>query len=393
MYHPAGVKTSLALPIPDRMKAWVLGDPDQLLLLEKPVPFPARAEVLIRIDAVAICATDLEIVHSGSPASIQGGLPFNKNFTPGHEYMGTVAALGPDVDEFELGERVSVEIHAGCGQCKRCRQGMYTSCLNYGKPEKGHRANGFTTDGGFAEYAVNHINTLARVPDTMSDAEATLVVTAGTSMYGLTELGGLVAGESVVVIGPGPIGLLAVAVAKALGASPVILTGTRNGRLAIGRELGADRVVNINDEDAVEVVKQLTGSIGADYVVECAGTEATINQAILMTNRGGKICLAAFPHDLVTMNIAHLVKNNIYAFGIRGEGRSATRRAMALMAEKRFDATKIHTHTFPLADLPTALRYARERIENAIKVVIINRQANAIANAAAEEANRSSACL
>ena len=211
------------------MKAWVLGDPDQLLLREKPVPVPSRAEVLIRIDAVAICATDLEIIHSGSPASIEGGLPFNKNFTPGHEYMGTVAALGPDVDEFKIGERISVEIHAGCGQCKRCRQGMYTSCLNYGKPEKGHRANGFTTDGGFAEYAVNHINTLARVPDTMSDAEATLVVTAGTSMYGLTELGGLVAGESVVVIGPGPIGLLAVAVAKALGASPVILTGTRNG--------------------------------------------------------------------------------------------------------------------------------------------------------------------
>jgi L-iditol 2-dehydrogenase len=261
---------------------------------------------------------------------------------------------------------------------------MYTSCLNYGKPEKGHRANGFTTDGGFAEYAVNHINTLARVPDTMSDAEATLVVTAGTSMYGLTELGGLVAGESVVVIGPGPIGLLAVAVAKALGAGPVILTGTRNKRLAIGRELGADRVVNINDEDAVEVVKKLTGGIGADYVVECAGTEATINQAIHMTNRGGQICLAAFPHDPVKMDLAHLVKNNIYAYGIRGEGRSATRRAMALMAEKRFDATKIHTHTFPLPDLPTALRYARERVEDAIKVVVTNLQAGAIASAAAE---------
>jgi threonine dehydrogenase-like Zn-dependent dehydrogenase len=375
MYQPPGVKTSPDLPIPDRMRAWVLGDPDQLLLREKPVPVPSRAEVLVRIDAVAICATDLEIIHSGSPASIEGGLPFNKNFTPGHEYMGTVAALGPDVDEFTIGERISVEIHAGCGQCKRCRQGMYTSCLNYGKPEKGHRANGFTTDGGFAEYAVNHINTLARVPDTMGDAEATLVVTAGTSMYGLTELGGLVAGESVVVIGPGPIGLLAVAVAKALGASPVILTGTRNGRLSIGRQLGADRVININDEDAVEVVRQLTGGIGADYVVECAGSEATINQAIHMTNRGGKICLAAFPHDPVTMDIAHLVKNNIYAYGIRGEGRSATRRAMALMAEKRFDATKIHTHTFPLADLPTALRYARERVEDAIKVVVTTRQA------------------
>jgi L-iditol 2-dehydrogenase len=383
MYNPAGVKTSPNFPVPAQMKAWVLGDPDQLSLRDKPTPVPKRAEVLVRIDAVAICATDLEIIHRGSPASIGGGLPFNKNFTPGHEYMGTVAALGPDVDEFEIGERISVEIHAGCGQCKRCRQGMYTSCLNYGKPEKGHRANGFTTDGGFAEYAVNHINTVERVPDTMSDAEATLVVTAGTSMYGLTELGGLVAGESVVVIGPGPIGLLAVAVAKALGASPVILTGTRNKRLAIGKELGADRVINISEENAVDVVKQLTG-IGVDYVVECAGSEATINQAIHMTNRGGKICLAAFPHDPVTTDIAHLVRNNIYVYGIRGEGRGATRRAMALMAEKKFDATKIHTHTFALADLPTALRYARERIEDAIKVVVTTRQTDALTHAAAE---------
>ncbi len=382
MYQPANVQTSPELHIPPQMKAWVLGNPDELILRDKPTPVPGRAEVLVRIDAVAICATDLEIIHSGPPASIKGGLPFNKNFTPGHEYMGTVAALGPDVDEFRIGERVSVEIHAGCGQCKRCRQGMYTSCLNYGRPEKGHRANGFTTDGGFAEYAVNHINTLSRVPDGMSDAEATLVVTAGTSMYGLTELGGLVAGESVVVIGPGPIGLLAVAVAKALGASPVILTGTRNRRLSIGSELGADRMININDEDAVAVVKELTGGIGADYVVECAGTEATLDQAIRMTNRGGKICLAAFPHGPVTLDIAQLAKNNIYLYGIRGEGRSATRRAMALMAEKRFDARKIHTHTFPLADLPTALRYARERIDDAIKVVVTNRTAAAIATAA-----------
>ena len=382
MYQPAGVNTSTEFPVPDKMKAWVLGGPDELFLRDKPTPVPARAEVLVRIDAVAICATDLEIIHSGSPASIQGGLPFDKNFTPGHEYMGTIAALGPSVDEYKIGERVSVEIHAGCGQCKRCRQGMYTSCLNYGKPEKGHRANGFTTDGGFAEYAINHINTLARVPDTMSDAEATLVVTAGTSMYALTELGGLVAGESVVVTGPGPIGLLAVAVAKALGASPVILTGTRPKRLAIGKELGADRTINIAEENPVEIVRQLTGGIGADYVIECAGTVETVDQAIHMTNRGGKLCLAAFPHEPVTTDLAHLVRNNIYVYGIRGEGRSATHRAMELMAEKRFDATKIHTHTFPLADLPTALRYARERVDDAIKVVVTNRHAAAVASAA-----------
>ena len=362
--------------VPETMRAWVLGDPGQLTLVDKKVPVPGRAEVLVRIDAVAICATDLDVIAHGPPALIQGGLPFNKGFTPGHEYMGTVAALGPGVDEYRVGQRVTVEIHAGCGQCKRCREGMYTSChnygLNYGDVNKGHRANGFTTDGGFAEYAINHINTLALVPDSMSDEEATLVVTAGTAMYGLTELGGLVAGESVVVTGPGPIGLMAVAVAKALGASPVVLSGTRDARLAIGTALGADRVVNVGRESLVDVVRGLTGR-GADYVVECAGTEAAINDAARMVNRGGKICLAAFPHQPVMTDIAAMVTNNITVFGIRGEGRSATRRAMALMAAKRFDATVIHTHTFALADLEMALHYARNRVDDAIKVVVKTR--------------------
>ncbi|WP_158926107.1 zinc-binding dehydrogenase [Acidisphaera sp. S103] len=374
MYSHPNVKTERDFPVPETMKAWVLGDPGQLSFSEKPTPVPGRAEVLVRIDAVAICATDLEIIYHGPPAMIEGGMPFNKRFTPGHEYMGTVVALGAGVDEYAIGDRVTVEIHAGCGQCKRCREGMYTSChnygLNYGDVNKGHRANGFTTDGGFAEYAVNHINTLIHIEDSMSDEEATLVVTAGTAMYGLTELGGLVAGESVVVTGPGPIGLMAVAVAKALGASPVILTGTRDNRLKMGVELGADHVVNARVEDVVEAVRRLNGGKGVDYVIECSGAPNAINEAASMLNRGGRICLAAFPHDPATIDIANIVRNNIYLYGIRGEGKSATHRAEAFMRQKRFDATKIHTHTFPLADLTTALRYARERIDDAIKVVV-----------------------
>ena len=375
MYGGTGVKTDPNFPVPETMKAWVLGNPGELKLAEKPVPVPKRAEVLVRIDAVAICATDLEIIDRGSPALIQGGLPFNKNFTPGHEYMGTVVALGPGVDEFPIGQRVTVEIHAGCGQCKRCREGMYTAChnygLNYGDVDKGHRANGFTTDGGFCEYQVNNINTVIAIPEAMSDEEATLVVTAGTAMYGLTELGGLVAGESVVVTGPGPIGLLGVAVAKAMGANPVILTGTRDNRLKIGLELGADHVINVkNDKDVVEAVKRLNGGKGVDYVVECSGAPNAVTEAVRMVTRGGKVCLAAFPHDETPVDVAHIVRNNIYLYGIRGEGKSATHRAEAFMRQKRFDATKIHTHTFPLSDLPTALRYARERIDDAIKVVV-----------------------
>lgn len=379
MAMPSNVKTDASYPVPETMKAWVLGDPGELNLADKPVPAPNRAEVLVRIDAVAICATDLEIIYHGPPAMIQGGEPFNKNFTPGHEYMGTVVALGPGVDEYQIGERVTVEIHAGCGQCKRCRQGMYTSCHNYGKNygdvDKGHRANGFTTDGGFCEYQVNNINTLVHVDDDMSDEEATLVVTAGTAMYGLTELGGLVAGESVVVTGPGPIGLLGVAVAKALGAQPVILTGTRDNRLDIGKKLGADHVINVRNEDPVEAVRKLTDGKGVDYVVECSAAANAVNEAAQMVNRGGKICLAAFQHEAPKVDIAHLVRNNIYVFGIRGEGKAATHRAEAFMRQKRFDATLIHTHTFPMTELKEALRYAKDRVEDAIKVVVKNQSA------------------
>ncbi|MEK9572207.1 MAG: zinc-binding dehydrogenase [Paracoccaceae bacterium] len=376
MPMPQNVTVSNTYPIPDSMKAWVLGNPGEISLEDKPVPAPGKAEVLVRIDAVAICATDLEIIYHGPPAQIQGGDPFNKGFTPGHEYMGTVVALGPGVDEYAIGERVTVEIHAGCGQCKRCRAGMYTSCHNYGKNygdvDKGHRANGFTTDGGFAEYAVNNINTLVHVADTMSDEEATLVVTAGTAMYGLTELGGLVAGESVVVTGPGPIGLMGAAVAKALGAQPVILTGTRDNRLEIGKKLGADHVINVRNEDAVSKVRELTGGKGVDYVVECAGAKNGVNDAAQMLNRGGKICLAAFPGEDAPIDVAYLVRNNIYLFGIRGEGKTATHRAEAFMRQKRFDATLIHTHTFEMTDLREALRYAKDRVEDAIKVVVKN---------------------
>ena len=369
------IKISKNYSLPKEMKAWVLKSPNELELKTKAIPNPSYSEVLVKIDAVAICATDLDVISYGPPALIEGEKPFNKEFTPGHEYMGTVVALGPSVDEFQIGDRVTVEIHSGCGQCKRCRMGMYTSChnygLNYGKKNKGHRANGFTSDGGFKQYAINHINTLIKVPDDMTDEEATLVVTAGTTMYGLTELGGLVAGESLVVIGPGPIGLLGVAVAKALGADPVILIGTRNDRLEIGKKLGADFVLNVNEEnEIVNSVKSLIGDLGVDYVVECAGTEKALDDAIMMTNRGGKICLAAFPHDPIKVNIPHMVINNIYMYGIRGEGKSATHRAMAFMKQKRFDAKLVHTHTFKMNELPTALKYAKERIDGAIKVVI-----------------------
>ncbi len=356
--------------IPETMKAWVLGDPHEMKMIEKPVPEPGPAEVLVKVGAIAVCHTDIEVLHHGMPAMVEGELPFNKDFVMGHEYMGTVVKAGPGVDEWSPGDRITVEVHAGCGRCQKCREGMYTSCHNYSYRSKGHRANGFTTDGGFAEYAINNINTLVAVPDHLSDEVATLTVTAGTAMYGLDVLGGLIAGQSVVVAGAGPIGLMFIAVAKALGAVPVIMSEPREDRREMAKNLGADILIDPLAEDVVKKVRSLTNSKGADFTVEASGVPNVLNQVIHMTNRGGRVCLAAFTNDLVPTDIAYVVSNNIYMFGIRGEGNSAVKRTASLLEQKRFNPAPIHTHTFPLAEADIAMSYAENQTDGAIKVVV-----------------------
>jgi L-iditol 2-dehydrogenase len=356
------------------MKAWVLGGPGELNLVEKPVPTPGVSEVLVRVDAAAICATDQEVISHGPPATVAGKPPFNRNHTPGHEYMGTIVALGPTVDEFTVGERVVVEIHAGCGRCERCRQGMYTSCWNYGRNygafNKGHRANGFTTDGGFAQYAVNHTNTLHRAPSSVGDELATMIVTAGTAMYGLDVLGGLLAGQSLIVTGAGPIGLMVVSVAKALGANPVILSDVVDERLHVGLRVGADVVVNATRESLADTVMQLTGGRGAHLAFECSGVGRVLDDVLHLVSRGGRVCLGAFSNDPALLDVGYIVTNNIYLYGIRGEGQSAVRKAASLLAQGKYDPSPIHTHTFPFEQLPEAMRYAREKVDGAIKVVV-----------------------
>src|SRR5262249_34403551 len=158
----------------------------------------------------------------------------------------------------------------------------------------------------------------------------------------------------------------------------------RDNRLRIGRDLGADHVVNVTKENAVEAVRRLNGGKSGDYVLECFGAPQAVHEAVRLGNRGGKNCLAALPHHETPAAIPAIVRNNIYVYGIRGEGKSATHRAEAFMSQKRFDATKVHTHTFPLDDLPTAIRYAKDRVEDAIKVVVKARGVSAAQKVAAE---------
>ena len=202
------------------------------------------------------------------------------SFIIGHEYAGTVAAVGETVDELKVGDRVAVEASLGCGRCRNCRLGAYTACLNYGNLKRGHRANGFTTNGGFAQYAVNHINTVHKIPDSVEFNEAALITNLGCILYGFQTIGGYVVGDNVAVIVPGPLGLVSVGVAKALCAEKVFLVGTRESRLEMGKKMGADRLINVHNEDPVQVIRDETGGLGADLVIESSGADQGVQNAI-----------------------------------------------------------------------------------------------------------------
>jgi L-iditol 2-dehydrogenase len=351
--------------IPKRMLAAVLMGPDRLAVGEVETPRPGFAEVLIRVEACALCGSDVSLIHEP-----WAGQPPYGEFVPGHEYAGTVAALGDTVDEVHLGQRVAVEAHLGCLRCLNCRRGDYTACLNYGNRDKGHRANGFTSNGGYAQYVVNHVNTVHPVADWVGFEEASLLTNAGCALYGLETLGSPVAGQTVAVIGPGPVGLVTVEVLKALGAGRVILVGTRRERLDLGRRLGADLTVLTGEADPAAVVSRETGGRGADVVIDCSGSPRAPQQAVAMVKRMGKILLLSIPHGRSEVDLGRVVKDNVEIYSVRGEGRANCRRAVSLLDTGRLDLKPIVTHTFPLHQIHRALETFVDRSTGAIKVVV-----------------------
>ena len=346
------------------MKAVVLHAADEMRVEARPMPEPGPGEVLLKVDCASICGTDVKVLHrtlQGQPAGA---------FIMGHEYAGTVAALGPDVDEFRVGDRVAVEVHKGCERCENCIKGWYTSCLNYGDLSKGHRAKGLTCDGGFAEYALNHINTLYKLPENLTFEQACMVTTAASPLWAIDLMGGYLAGETVLVQGPGPIGLIALQLCKALGAERVILTGTRDERLAVGTRLGADHVINVKRENLAARMRELTAGKGADSVLECAGGPTSMQEALENVKRGGRIGVVAWYTGPVTVDMNLAVRSNVRIYAARGEGGMNSGRSLALMSQGKIVADPIITHHFELDHVHDAFRTYMERLDNALKVVM-----------------------
>jgi L-iditol 2-dehydrogenase len=348
-----------------KMLAAVLMAPNRLEVKQVDTPSPGPADVLIKVEACAVCSSDVSLMAKpwfGQP-------PYGK-FIPGHEYSGRIVALGKTVDEFKVGDRVAVEAHLGCLRCINCRRGNYTACLNFGNPKKGHRANGFTTNGGFAQYVVNHINTVYPIPDSVDFREASLITNLGCVLYGFETTGGYIAGDRVAVIGPGPLGLISVQVAKALGAGKVFLVGTREARLEVGSKVGADRLVNAKKEDPVKVILKETEGKGADLVVETSGGLEAPQMAIEISKPMGKILMLGIPSEPVQVDFENVIQKTKSIFTVRGEGRANCARAVSLWTSGKVNLGPLLTHFFPLRNISTAFQTFIERRDGAIKVVV-----------------------
>jgi len=347
------------------MQAAVLFDLGDLRITEVPVPQLGMGEVLVKVNAVAICGSDPGIINKGWK-----GYPILGEFIPGHEFTGTVIKIAPDVIELAEGDRVAVEPHKGCGRCENCLRGCYTTCLNYGNIEMGHRHYGFSTNGGYAEYAACHVNTLHKLPDSIEFEEGTMLTGAGTVLYGYERIGWVGPGETVVVTGPGAIGLMSAHLAKVLGAGRVILTGTREERLAVGRELGVDVTINVREENAVARVMELTKGIGADMIVECTGQSQPAAEVLDMVRKNGRITFNGIYHDPVTLQLDKIVQWNLMITGPKAEGMLNLKRAIPLMADGRINLKPLMTHTFPLVEINEAFETFTGRVGGAIKVII-----------------------
>ena len=352
--------------IPSTMRAAVLFGPQDIRVVEKPVPNPGYGEVLVRVAMCGTCGTDLKIYDGHFPQTP----PFGE-FTPGHEWTGTVVALGESVDELAVGDRVCIEAHHGCGRCDNCLVGRYTACLNYGDRSKGHRATGMTTDGGFAEYVVHNVSSLYKLPDCVSYKDAVLITTAGTGLYGLDAVGGYVAGQDVAIFGPGPVGLMTVEACEQLGANQVILVGTRDRRLEMGRRLGADHTINARERDPVEAIMELTQGAGVDLAIECSGASIAPQQCLEVTKRGGKVLFVAFYKKIISLDLSTAVRGDITMYTTRGEGGNNVKRAVSLAAQGRLHGADLVTHEFPLEGIAEAFHVMKKRIGDPIKVVVV----------------------
>ena len=318
------------------MKALVKRERAEGLWLEDvPVPQIGPNDALIRMKATSICGTDVHIYNWDAWAQQTIPVPM----TVGHEFMGVVEAVGDAVRGLEVGQRVSGEGHITCGYCRNCRAGRRHLCRNT-------LGVGVNRPGAFAEFLSLPAVNVFPLPDDISDRAASVFDPLGNAVH--TALSFDLVGEDVLITGAGPIGIMAVAVCRHVGARHVVITDVNEYRLGLARAMGATRAVNIRETTLEATMQELGMKEGFDVGLEMSGNGTAIADMLRTMNHGGRVAILGIPTTETSVNWNHVIFKGLTLKGIYGREMFETWYKMTSMLQSGLDITPVLTHTFPV---------------------------------------------
>ena len=350
------------------MRAAVFEKQGSIKLREVPRPTPGVGEALIRVTLTTICGTDVHI--------LRGEYPVKPGLIVGHEPVGVIEDIGAGVVGYERGDRVIVGAITPCGQCRACLSGSPSQCGHMGD---GHEAIGGwrfgnTINGCQAEYVLvpNAQANLAKIPDSLSDEQVVLCPDIMSTGFSASERAGVRLGDAVVVFAQGPIGLCATAGAKMSGASLVIGVDKVPARLEMAKRMGADVVLNYEEQDVVAEIKKLTGG-GADVAIEALGTQGTFENALRAVHPGGTLSSLGVYSGHLSLPLdafAAGLGDHTLVTSLCPGGKERMRRLMSIVAARRAPFEALVTHSFKLAQIEEAYELFSHQRDGVMKVAI-----------------------
>ena len=342
-----------------KMKVAVMLGIGKMGFEERDIPQPKDDEVLVKLEYVGICGSDLHYYESGAI----GDYVVKPPFVLGHEPGGTVVEVGKNVTHLKVGDRVALEPGKTCGHCEFCKTGRYNLCPDvvfFATPP---------VDGVFQEYVAHEAGLCFKLPDNVSTMEGALIEPLAVGFHAARQ-GGAQAGQVAVVTGAGCIGLVSMMALKAMGVSKVYSVDVMDKRLDKALELGADGVINGSREDAVKKVMELTGGMGCDLVIETAGTEITTRQAVQMTKKGATIVLVGYSKTGEIKMPISLALDKELTFKTVIRYRHIYPMAIDAVASGRVNLKGIVTNEFALDDIQEAMDESVNNKADIVKAVV-----------------------
>ncbi|NMP29443.1 L-threonine 3-dehydrogenase [Rahnella sp. SAP-1] len=306
-------------------------------MTESPLPELGHNDIMIKIRKTAICGTDVHIYNWDEWSQKTIPVPM----VIGHEYVGNVVAIGQEVRGFQLGDRVSGEGHITCGHCRNCRGGRTHLCRNT-------QGVGVNRPGAFAEYLVIPAFNAFKIPDNISDDLAAIFDPLGNAVH--TALSFDLVGEDVLVCGAGPIGIMAAAICRHVGARHVVITDMNEYRLGLAREMGVTRAVNVAQQDLGSVMAELGMTEGFDVGLEMSGAPPAFRSMLAAMNHGGRIALLGIPPADMAIDWQQVIFKGLFIKGVYGREMFETWYKMAALVQSGLDLTPLITHHFAIDD-------------------------------------------